>query len=261
MAVVVDGIVSNSNYFILLLLRVGGLVYSSPIFGRVNVPGRAKICLVIALSYLFFIVFPTSSVFEYSTLMGFLLVCAGELLLGITLAFVTNLFFALMFTAGQLIDMQIGFGIVNVFDIQNNTQIPMLGNVLNIMLLMVFFAANGHLRLIEIVYLTIERMPIGTLVFSFDIGLLAFEIFSRAFLIGVMVALPIVACGLTMQIILGVIMRMVPQIHMFVVGIPMKMLVGLFVFATSLPVYVNFSEVIFSELFSGIDRMFSMFAV
>jgi len=234
-------------------------VYSSPIFGRVNIPGRAKISLVLALCGLFFFVFPQPDPVVYPTLMSFVIVCAGELLLGITLAFITNMFFTLMFTAGQLIDMQIGFGIVNVFDIQNNTQVPMMGNFLNVLLLMVFFAVNGHLRLIETVYLTIERMPIGTLMFAPEIGLLAFEVFSRAFLLGVMISLPVVASGLILQIALGVTMRMVPQIHMFVVGIPIKMILGLVVFMTTLPVFVHFSDVVFSEMWTSMERMFSMF--
>ena len=258
-AATVDSLLGNADYFILLLLRVSGLVIPSPIFGRVNIPARAKICLALALSFLFFFLFPGRPVAEYSTLFGFFLVCAGELLLGVTLAFVTNIFFTLMFTAGQLIDMQIGFGIVNVFDIQNNTQIPMMGNILNILLIIVFFAVDGHLKLIHTIVLTVERIPIGTLIFSPATGVAAFEVFIRAFLLGVMVAMPVVACGLTMQIILGVAMRMVPQIHMFVIGIPLKMIIGMFVFMASLPIYVNFSEVIFSEMFNSVEIMFAQF--
>jgi len=261
MAAIAGAILWRADYFVLLLLRVGGLVLASPIFGRINIPQIAKIGFVLAISYLFFTIFPQTNVLEYSTLIGFVLICAGELLLGIALAFVTNLFFSLTaFTAGQLIDMQIGFGIVNVYDAQNNTQIPMMGNYLNLMLLIMFFAVNGHRMLIEMVYLTIERMPIGTLVISPNLGLVALEIFMRAFLLGVMMALPILASGLTLEIAFGAMMRAVPQIHMFVVGIPLKMIVGLMVFAVTLPVFVGFSNRVFDELFVGIEKMFSMFA-
>jgi len=260
MTSVVNEILGSADYFILLVFRVGGLVFTSPIFGRVNIPQRAKIIFTVALGYLFFTLFPQTTAITYSTLIGFLFLCAGELLLGIALAFVTNIFFALTaFTAGQLIDMQVGYGIVNVYDIQNNTQAPMMGNVLNLMLLIVFFAVGNHLRLIEMIYLTIGRMPIGTLVFSPGIGMVALEVFSRAFMMGVMMALPILASGLTLEIALGVMMRMVPQIHMFVVGIPLKMIVGLVVFTVTLPVFVGFSSRIFGEMFSGIEKMFATF--
>jgi len=254
------GILMNADYFVLLLLRIGGLVLASPIFGRVNVPNIAKLGLVLSLSYLIFTVFPQTIAIEYSSLFGYLLLCAGELLLGMALAYVTNVFFSLTaFTAGQLIDMQIGFGIVNVFDAQNNTQVPMMGNVLNIMLILMFFIVNGHIRLIEMVYLTIERMPVGTLVISATIGWTALEIFMRAFLLGVMMALPIIASGLTLEIAFGMMMRAVPQIHMFVVGIPMKMLIGIMIFVVTLPFFGGFSERVFGELFNGIEAMFANF--
>ena len=257
----VNAILGSADYFILLLLRVGGLVFSSPIFGRINIPQIAKIGLIVAITYLFFTIFPQTVALEYSSLIGFMLICASELLLGIALAFVTNLFFSITtFTAGQLIDMQIGFGIVNVYDIQNNTQIPMMGNILNLMLLILFFSVNGHLRLIDMVYLTVDNMPIGTLVISPNMGRVALEIFTRAFLLGVMMALPILASGLTLEIAFGVLMRAVPQIHMFVVGVPLKMVVGIIIFVFTLPVFANFSDRIFGEMFRSIESMFATFA-
>jgi len=253
-------VIGNADYFLLILLRVGGLVLSSPIFGRVNVPQIAKLGLVASLSFLFFSVFPQTVALQYSTLFGFMLLCAGELLLGMALAYIMNTFFSLTaFTAGQLIDMQIGFGIVNVYDAQNNTQVPMMGNVINILFILMFFVVNGHIRLIEMVYLTIERMPMGTLIFSANIGWTALELFMRSFLLGVMMALPIIASGLTLEIGFGMMMRAVPQLHMFVVGIPLKMLVGLSIFSIVIPVYVHFSERVFVELFNGIEMMFANF--
>ena len=253
-------ILMSADYFILLVFRMGGLVLASPIFGRVNVPIIAKIGLVTSLSYLMFTLFPQTEPIMYSNLLGYLILCGGELLLGMALAYVTNIFFSLVaFTAGQLIDMQIGFGIVNVFDAQNNTQVPMMGNVLNIMLIMLFFIMSGHTKLIEVLYLTVERMPVGTLMFSATIGYTALEVFVRAFLLGVMMALPIIASGLTIEIGFGMLMRAVPQIHMFIIGIPLKMLVGLILFSVTLPIYANFSVRIFNDLFAGVEMMFANF--
>jgi len=253
-------ILLSADYFILLIFRMSGLVLSSPIFGRVNVPVIAKIGLVLSLGFLMLIIFPQTVAIQYSNLIGYVLLCAGELLLGMALAYVTNVMFSLTaFSAGQLIDMQIGFGIVNVFDAQNNTQVPMMGNILNIMFILLFFGVNGHLRLIEIIYLTIDRMPIGTLIFSPAIGWTALEIFMRSFLLGVMIALPIIASGLTLEIGFGMLMRAVPQIHMFVIGIPLKMLVGIILFIVTLPIFARFSERIFTEMFYSIELMFANF--
>jgi len=257
---VASTILLSADYFILLIFRMSGLVLASPIFGRVNVPMIAKIGLVLSLGFLMFIIFPQTVAIHYSNLIGYVLLCAGELLLGMALAYVTNVMFSLTaFTAGQLIDMQIGFGIVNVFDAQNNTQVPMTGNVLNILFILLFFGIDGHLRLIEIIYLTIDRMPIGTLIFSPAIGLTALEVFMKSFILGVMIALPIIASGLTLEMGFGMLMRAVPQIHMFVIGIPLKMIVGILLFIVTIPVFARFSEKIFHELWLNIEAMFANF--
>ena len=256
----VEGILAHADYFLLMLIRVGGLIISSPIYGRVNIPNIVKICFVFAVNYLLFLSFPQTVDITYSSLLEFILLCASEFLIGVSMAFIMNIFFSLVsYTAGQLIDMQIGFGIVSVYDAQNNTQAPVMGNILNLMLLLVFFSTDCHLTLIEMIYLTIQRMPIGTLVFSPGIGLLALELFGKAFALGVMMALPLIASGLTIEIAFGVLMRAVPQIHMFVVGVPLKMIVGLLLFVVTMPVYGNFSTRILNDMFSGMTRMFATF--
>ena len=254
-----DAVIPQIDYFMLLMFRVGGLTLASPIFGRVNVPVQARLGLMIALSYLFFLIFPPIYPLEYTSLAGFVLLAAAEMMIGTVLAVITNMFITIMLVTGHNVDRQIGFGIVSVFDIQNQQQIPVTGQIFNILILVTFLVMDGHLRLIEIVALSIDEFPIGTLVVSRYIGVVATEIFARTFLLGVMIALPIMAAGLTIEIILGVLMRMTPQIHMFVVGIPLKMIVGLFVLATTLPFFARVSFVIFEEMFEAIGRMFATF--
>lgn len=252
-------IIANADYFVLLLFRVGGLVFTSPIFGRKQVPSISKIGLTATLAFLFFIYIPPAGAIKYDSLIGFALICISELLIGIALAFVTNVFFALNFVGGQLMDMQIGFGIVNVYDPQNNTQIPLVGNLMNLIMLIIFFIVNGHHRLIQIIQITVEKLPIGNLAFSPNIGLVALEIFSMSFLLGVMVALPLLASALVMEIAFGALIRTVPQMNMFVIGIPAKLFIGLLVMIFMIPLYVNFTDRIFNEMFLGIDKMFSTF--
>jgi flagellar biosynthetic protein FliR len=258
----VNAVLENADYFLLMLVRTGGLVYASPIFGRVLVPSQVKLCLTLALSYFFFTVAPptAANALSYSTLIGYFLVIASEILIGVSLAFVTNVFFALTSVAGHSIDMQIGFGMVNVYDVQNRTQAPVTANLLNITLILVFMLTDGHLRLIDILYTTFEHMPVGVPLFSPNVGITALEVFSKMFALGVMVALPVIASGLMIEICFGALMRAVPQIHMMVVGIPLKLIAGFIMILSLMPVYVHFSHAMFDELFRWIEMMFSTIA-
>lgn len=253
----VDLLVNHFDYTLLLFLRVSGLIFSSPIFGRQNIPARVKIGFCIAVAGAMASTAPAYAV-PIDGIFSFMLLCLTELIFGVVLGFVTSLFFAVTYTAGNVIDMQMGFGMVNVYDPQAGSQVPMTGSLYNIILLMVFFAVGGHLRLVETLYITIERIPIGAVTLSRELGVAALEAFTRTMTLAIHVAMPFIASGLLIETALGIIIRSVPQMNMFVVGMPLKVFVGFFILIIVMPVYMQFAPQIFDEMFMTIDAMFSM---
>lgn len=250
---------SDWDFFLLLFLRVSGLIFSSPIFGRKNIPNVVKIGYCACMAYVFYTAVPQMQELNYNDdILIYVLLCIKELLFGLILGYVLNLFFTLTFTAGQLIDMQMGFGMVNVFDVQSNLSIPMVGNFLNIVMLVTFFAVNGHHRLIQILYVSVVKMPVAATVFDPNIGWVAAQLFVEAFLLAVIVAIPIIASGLLGEACLGILMKVVPQMNAFSIGLPMKVILGFMVLGAVIPIYVHFTSYIFDQMYLGIDRMFTM---
>ena len=173
------------------------------------------------------------------------------------LGYVTTLFFSIVQTSGQVMDMQMGFGMVNVFDVQNNINIPITGNLLTIVLLISFFSVNGHLQLIYIVNATFTAIPVGEVVLNPLIGITALEVFVLSFLLAIKVAMPMIAAGLLGEVMMGVVVRAIPQMNIFVVGIPLKIILGFLMLLLILPVYVCFTNTIFDQMFTAMDRMIS----
>ncbi len=254
-----DGILStvtaNLDYFILLLLRVSALIISSPIFGRKNIPNTLKIAFCVVVTYVIFSAGPAGREIRYSGVVEFAMLCIKELLFGLVLGYVTTLFFSLVQTAGQIMDMQMGFGMVNVFDVQSNISVPITGTMLNIILMIAFFGVNGHLQLIYIVQSTVTNIPLGEVTLNPAIGLAALEVFALAFLLTVNVAMPMIAAGLLGEVAMGFIVRAIPQMNVFVVGIPIKMALGFLMLIIIIPVYVAFTDVIFHNMFESINKM------
>lgn len=242
--------------FLLLLLRVSALIIASPLFGRVNIPRMTKVGFCVFLTYMFFVAYPTEVVLDDVTLFSFAGICLKELLFGLILGFCTNLFFTLVFTSGQMIDMQIGFGMVNVLDPQSNMQVPVTGNILNLLLLICFFAVNGHHRLFTVIISSMQGIPVGQAVFQPALmARAALEAFSLAFLLAIQVAMPVIAGAVALEVVLGIMIRTVPQLNMFVAGLPLKVLLGLILFFLMMQPYVRMSNVIFSEMFDSIRAM------
>ncbi len=250
---------ANLDYALLLMLRVSALIFSSPIFGRQTVPAVVKICFCLAVTAAMLAGAPVAPI-SIGGLIPYMLLCATELLFGVILGFVTTMFFSLTFTAGHLIDTQMGFGMVNVYDPQSGSQVPVTGNLYNLVLLLVFFTVGGHLRLIELVHATLVRIPVGGVTLSRDLALAAVEAFSRSVVLALHVAMPYLASGLLAEAALGIIIRSVPQMNMFVIGMPLKVLIGFLMLMIVMPAYVHYTSTIFDSMFLSIDTMFSALA-
>lgn len=195
------------------------------------------------------------------TIVGYAVNCVKELLFGLSMGFVTSMFFNLVYSAGHIIDMQIGFGIVSVYDIQNNTQVPVTGNILNIVLLIVFFCVEGHLKLISILYFTFSKVPVGLVLLTAHFVTVLLEAFTLTCVLAVMVAMPVLAAGMILEIVMGVLIRSLPQMNMFVVGVPVKITVGLLVLFITIPAFIGFSNAVFTEMFQAIEKVFGTFGV
>jgi flagellar biosynthetic protein FliR len=54
-----------------------------------------------------------------------------------------------------------------------------------------------------------------------------------------MVAMPLIAAGVVLEVAMGVLIRAVPQVNMFIIGIPVKVLVGLIVLGALIPIFAG----------------------
>lgn len=252
---VLNSVLLNLDYLVLMFMRVTALLISSPIFGRRNIPSMAKIGLCLAITYIVFAAAETTEMPVIDNIWTFAFLIMKELMFGLIMGYVTTAFFSLVQTAGYAIDMQMGFGMVNVFDVQNNVNVPITGNFLYIVLTLSFFAVYGHHQLIRLLVATFETVPVGRVAFDPNLGWAALELFTRTFVLAVQVAMPIIATGLLAEILLGFVVRTTPSMNVFVVGIPLKILLGFIMLLLILPAYVRLTSNLFEEMFSAIEYM------
>lgn len=247
----------HPDYVLLLFLRISGLFIGGPVFGRKNIPSAAKIGFCAVLTLVFLAGMPTPQAYpEDQSLIEYVLLCMRELVFGGAMGYVLTAMLELTLTAGTMIDYQIGYTMSNIYDPQNNMQMPITGGLLNYALIVIFFSVDGHLKLIDIMYHTLEAVPIGTPVVAPEILWAAVEVMSKSFVLAVMVAMPVLAAGMMLEIALGATIKVVPQMNMFVVGIPLKIIVGLLVLILTLTMFSDFSNVIFTKLFDAIGTLF-----
>ena len=244
-------IIDKFEIFILILVRMAGLFLMSPVFGRQNVPAYSKVGLSFSFLYGVSNRYLSTGI-EIQTPYVFGILIIREILVGFVIGYVTTLIFSAIWTAGQLIDTQIGFGIVSVMDPQNSIQVPLMGNFKNILALLVFFVLDGHHTLIELIFGTYELVPLGEGVVTDELSTIIIGLFSDSFLLALKIALPVFAITFISEVAFGILVRVIPQMNIFIVGIPIKIFIGLVTIMIFIPLYINSLKGVYNEMFSNI---------
>ncbi|MEA4849754.1 MAG: flagellar biosynthetic protein FliR [Clostridiaceae bacterium] len=243
-----------ADRFLVLLLvfvRMSSLFVITPVFGRRELPAYFKIGLAFFCSYILVPLLGDVHV-EYSSLLSFSVIIAREFLVGIIIGFASFLVFSALYVAGQIIDMQVGFGMINVLDPTMNTQVPLIGNFMYIITTILFLAIDGHHILLAALYKSYSILPINGFAFTEAMVNNITVIFAEVFVIGFKISIPVIAAALLAEVALGVLSRTVPQMNVFIVGIPLKIGIGLLTLYIMMPVFIQIMTVIFDRMYGYI---------
>ena len=247
--------------FLLVFVRISGMIIISPIFGSRNIPGTIKAGLSM---YLALIVLPLLAVgLEPSipqTLIPYIFLVVSELLFGVIIGFASSLVFSAVQMTGSLLDMQVGFGIVNIFDPQAGQQVPLIGNFKYILALLLFLSVNGHHILLTAIVNSFRLVPIAGIVFTGALTEMMVNMVSGIFTLAFQITVPVLAALIITDIALGILARTMPQMNVFVVGVPAKIIVGIFVLSIAMPFFMIFLEVGLRGMYRDIYRLFSLFS-
>jgi len=241
--------------FLLVMVRFSGLMVSAPILGSANVPATAKIGFALFGAML---VTPTLPLLEVGLPDGnisFAVLAAGEFLIGLMVGFVVGMVFSAVQVGGQLMDMQSGFGMMNVFNPALGTQSSIFGFFLFILAVLYMLVTNLHHLMIWGFVHTFEAIPIGG--FAAHPALL-WEVTrwgQAMFVDGLMIAAPVAAAMMVAYVTMGLIGRVIPQIQLFVVGFPLTIATGLIVTALSIRIYLHVLDGIFHRTFIRVDML------
>lgn len=246
MEILLTDIISKYQIFLMVLVRMTGLFLITPIFSRDNIPNILKI----GFSFFCSIILINIIEVDFVNLAPFELFIFSikELLVGLMLGFVSYLFFTIFYLAGQVIDMQIGFGMVNVLDPQQNIQVPIMGSFYYMICILLFLILDGHHSLIEALVNSYEYIPIGQFRFSGDMINHLVRTLTQVFFISFKISGPVLAAIFLSDVLLGVLAKTMPQMNVFIVGMPLKIFIGIATVVITIPIFLATLQNIFSNM-------------
>ena len=200
--------------FLLITGRMTGCVVFNPLLGRRGIPGMIKAGFVLLLSVCVFLITPVRMDMP-TTLLGLALSFLLELLLGYILGLVVNFFFYIPLMAGSAIDMQMGMSMGATYDPGSGAQVTITSTMLNLLMSLLFFTANGHHTLIRIMVASGGIVPFGAVVLGEELYMALIEVFIDCTILGIKLCMPILAAELLGQVGMGILMKVIPQINVF----------------------------------------------
>lgn len=245
--------------FLLIFVRITTFMITAPVFSGRQIPVSYKIGFSIALSIL--CVGVVKEPIDTSSQGVLLLFIMKEFFVGIVLGLAANILMYSVQLAGSLLDYQIGFFMANLYDPTFGTNTQLTGQFQNILAILVLLATNGHHLIIQGVLASFDWVSLQALVPAWMDGRIStffLDSLVKMFLIGFMMALPIVGTLFIVDVGLGIMAKTVPQMNIFVIFPPIKILIHFLIYIVILPSFFYLLKVLFENMY---EAMYSILKI
>ncbi len=219
---------SELEYFLLILMRIASFVFVAPFFSTRGIPNNVKIALSVFIAYIMYQFGPEHVYPQYGTFVAYCVVVLKEVAVGLLIGLAAQLCTSVVLFAGRVIDMEVGLSMANVFDPTTNEQSTLSGVILQYGTMLILYTTGLHRYLLKALMETFTLIPINAIHINTD-RLLAnlISFLGNYIIIGFRICLPVFASITLMNIVLGILAKLAPQMNMFSVGIQLKLLAGL----------------------------------
>jgi len=231
-----NGSESQLITLLLIFLRCSTLLAIAPIFSARQMPMLLRFAFGLLLSVVIAPLVP--SVTLHGGVAELATATIAQISIGAIMGFWVGLIFAGIEFAGEILDTQVGFGVVNIINPLTDTNVSVLGQLEVALTTLLFLSTDAH------------HLVLHGLVQSFDIAPLPFWNVQTALLHGTMhffaltlgvvftIAAPVSLALLMTTIALALLARVAPQMNVFVLGLPAQLGIGLFLFGVTMPLLV-----------------------
>lgn len=251
MEIPVDFAVPQVIGFMLVVARLSGLFLIAPVFSSPMIPPRLKLMALLVLAATLTPIVAPISPDTPTSIVPLLVSIVTETIIGFSIGFSVAIVFAAVQLGASLIDTSIGFSMANIIDPINNAQGAVLGSFYSMVATLAFLSVNGHHWLLAGFKRSFSIVPLGVVPDVEQMMANLFTTFAALFAMAFQIAAPVLITLLLVDVVLGIVSRVVPQMNVFFVGIPLKIGVGLVAVIVSLPAFTGFLEQRVSDIVAG----------
>jgi flagellar biosynthetic protein FliR len=239
---------ADLEYYLLILVRVSCFVYIAPFFSMTNVPRRVRVALSIFVAYLIYHAVDRNEV-VYNSLLGYAIIVMKEALTGFLIGWGAQMCASVTSFAGSIADMEIGISMVSLMDPTTNQQATFTGVFYQYIFTLFLMITGMHRYLLQALVDTFTLIPINGAIFDSEKLLSSVITFMTDYItIGFRIIMPIFCTMILLNVVLGVLAKVSPQLNMFAVGMQLKVLVGLSILFLTVQMLPSAADFVFTEM-------------
>jgi flagellar biosynthetic protein FliR len=239
--------------FVLVLIRVSIILFMIPIFSSAQVNSMVRFGLGLAVTFVVWHVVPPIAPMQ--GLGPMTAAVFSQAFIGFVFGFVAYLVFVGIQFAGEVMDLEVGFSIVNVINPLTSQNVSVLGEFQLAIGSLIYLTANAHHFLFEGLAGSFNLLPLPyvTITPTLETDVMAF--FGQAFFMVFQIAGPIGIALFLTNVGLALMARVAPQLNVFAVGFPLQIMIGLTMMLISLPLLENVLPQVFEQTPRELDAV------
>jgi len=249
---------AHPEMMLLMFARISSIMFLLPLIGDQGLPSIVKVGMSLMVTLLLYPVVPLAPVVMPTSLIAFFQLAVLEVLVGLALGFASQLIFYGIQMSGQVVGIQMGFGIVNVLDPMTNLEVSIISQLQYLFGFYMFLVIGGHHYFLLAVGESFRLVPIGSFHFSGGVAQQFITMTGKVFGLAIRIGAPVMVALLMTDVALAFIARVAPQMNVFIVGFPLKIAAGLVVLALSLPMFAAIFPNVFDDFMRDIIRWMSL---
>lgn len=232
----------NTAYFLMLILiftRISSFLVITPVFFPNGTPKILKAAMGLILSFAMVNFIGYDETLNFNNDISFIVAVINEIAAGLILGFVTTIWFNFIKMAGSFMDLQMGLGMLNMYDPNSKVNTTLISNLTHWIALLIFFILDGHHMLIRMLGESFSIIKIGTNIMGQATSTIIIDGMISYFVLAFKISLPLVLIIIISDIVMGLISRSVPQLNIMILGMPIKFLIGISSFIIALPMIIK----------------------
>ena len=233
---------------LLFLVRMTGFVFAAPFFSHNSVPNQFKIGLSVFLAYLTYYATLPHQTLVYSTVLEYATLVIKEAIVGIIVGWAANICISIVFFAGRIVDMDIGFSMVNAMDPSTRESATITGFYYQYAVMLILLISGMHRYVLEAIVETYSLIPLGAPAMHMQKMYDSLLFYLGEYVsIGFRICMPVFAVILIVNVVLGILAKVAPQMNMFAVGMQIKVMMGLAVMVLTTGMLPYVSDFIYTQ--------------